>query len=38
MMTNHISTDEKFGNQDYGFLWWIPHRTRGVIAANGDNW
>ena len=37
MMTkSYISTDEKFGNQDYGFLWWLPHRTREVIAAIGD--
>jgi len=37
MMTkSYISTDEKFGNQDYGFLWWLPHRTRDVIAAIGD--
>ncbi len=37
MMTkSYISTDEKFGNQDYGFLWWLPHRTSEVIAAIGD--
>ena len=37
MMTkSYISADEKFGNQDYGFLWWLPHRTRDVIAAIGD--
>ena len=37
MMTkSYVSTDEKFGNQDYGFLWWLPHRTRDVIAAIGD--
>jgi hypothetical protein len=37
MMTqSYISMDEKFGNQDYGFLWWRPHRTGEVIAAIGD--
>ena len=37
MMTkSYISADEKFGNQDYGFLWWLPHRTKDVIAAIGD--
>ena len=37
MMTkSYVSTDEKFGNQDYGFLWWLPHRTSDVIAAIGD--
>ena len=33
---SYISTDEKFGNQDYVFLWWLPHRTSEVIAAIGD--
>ena len=36
MTQSYVSTDEKFGNQDYGFLWWLPHRTRDVIAAIGD--
>jgi len=37
MMTkSYISTDEKFRNQDYGFLWWFPYRTRDVVAAIGD--
>ena len=36
MTQSYISTDEKFGNQDYGFLWWLPHRTSDVIAAIGD--
>ena len=37
MMTkSYISCDEKFGNQDYGFLCWLPHRTSDVIAAIGD--
>lgn len=32
MTTSYVSTDEKFGNQDYGFLWWLPHRIDGVVA------
>ena len=36
MTRSYVSTDEKFGNQDYGFLWWLPHRTSEVIAAIGD--
>ncbi|MBQ8000848.1 MAG: serine hydrolase [Ruminococcus sp.] len=36
MTQSYVSTDEKFGNQDYGFLWWLPHRTSDVIAAIGD--
>ena len=37
MMTkSYVSTDEHFGHQDYGFLWWLPHRTNDVIAAIGD--
>ena len=37
MMTrSYVSTDEEFGNQDYVFLWWLPHRTRDIIAAIGD--
>ena len=36
MTKSYVSTDERFGNQDYGFLWWLPHRTSDVIAAIGD--
>ena len=36
MTNSYVSTDERFGNQDYGFLWWLPHRTNDVIAAIGD--
>ena len=36
MINSYVSTDERFGNQDYGFLWWLPHRTNDVIAAIGD--
>ena len=36
MTKSYVSADERFGNQDYGFLWWLPHRTRDIIAAIGD--
>ena len=26
----------KFGNQDYGYLWWLPYRNSDVVAAIGD--
>ncbi|MCR5462035.1 MAG: beta-lactamase family protein [bacterium] len=31
-----ISLGEEMGNQDYGYLWWFPHRKPNVIAAQGD--
>ena len=33
---SYVSLEEKFGYQDYGFLWWLPHRDNNVIAAIGD--
>ena len=36
MTTSYISLDEKFGNQDYGYLWWLPKRDNKVVAAQGD--
>ena len=36
MIKSYVSLDYKFGNQDYGYLWWLPHRTRDVVAAIGD--
>lgn len=36
MSQSYVSLDEKFGNQDYGYLWWLPHRNSEVIAAIGD--
>lgn len=36
MAKSYVSLDEKFGNQDYGYLWWLPHRNNEVIAAIGD--
>ncbi|HHX70136.1 MAG TPA: serine hydrolase [Gallicola sp.] len=36
MTQSYVSLDYKFGNQDYGYLWWLPHRNEEVIAAIGD--
>ena len=36
MVKSYVSLDFKFGNQDYGYLWWLPHRESDVIAAIGD--
>ena len=36
MSKSYVSLDYKFGNQDYGYLWWLPHRNSKVIAAVGD--
>ena len=36
MGKSYISLDFKFGNQNYGYMWWLPHRTSNVIAAIGD--
>ena len=36
MTKSYVSLEEKFGYQDYGFLWWLPHRDSNVIAAIGD--
>ena len=33
---SYVSLDFHFGNLDYGYLWWLPHRTSNVIAAIGD--
>ena len=36
MTKSYVSLDYKFGNQDYGYLWWLPHRDDNVVAAIGD--
>ena len=36
MTLSYVSLDYKFGNQDYGYLWWLPYRSEDVIAAIGD--
>ena len=36
MTKSYVSLDYKFGNQDYGYLWWLPNRSSDVVAAIGD--
>ena len=36
MTKSYISLDYKFGNQDYGYLWWLPNRDSNIVAAIGD--
>ena len=36
MSKSYVSLGEKYGNQDYGYLWWLPHKDDKVIAAIGD--
>ena len=36
MSISRLSLNETMGNQDYGYLWWFPHRTTNIIAAQGD--
>ena len=36
MTKSYVSLDYKFGNQDYGYLWWLPHRNEDVVAGIGD--
>ena len=36
MTKSYVSLDHKFGNQDYGCLWWLLHRNNDVISAIGD--
>ena len=36
MTKSYVSLGYRFGNQDYGYLWWLPHRNNEVIAAIGD--
>ncbi len=36
MTKSYVSLDYKFGNQDYGYLWWLPYRSEDVVAAIGD--
>ena len=36
MTKSYVSLDYEFGNQNYGYLWWLPHRSSDVIAAIGD--
>lgn len=36
MSCSYVSLGQNFGFQDYGFLWWLPHRTKNTVAAIGD--
>ncbi len=36
MTTPYRTLGESFGNQSYGYLWWIPNTSKGVYAAIGD--
>ncbi len=36
MSKSYVSLDYKFGNQDYGYMWWLPYRNNEVVAAIGD--
>ena len=36
MTAPHIKLDERFGNMEYGYLWYRPFENRQVFAAIGD--
>ena len=36
MTKSYVSLDYRFGNQDYGYLWWLPYRNEDVVAGIGD--
>ena len=38
MTSPHIQLGERFGNMQYGYLWYRPHSGREVYAAIGDGW
>lgn len=37
MTTPYLKLDEKFGNMEYGYLWYKPYPDREVYAAIGDS-
>ena len=37
MTSPKIQLDEKFGNMQYGYLWYRPHKDKPVFAAIGDS-
>ena len=37
MLTPHLKLGERFGNMNYGFLWYKPYDHREVYAAIGDS-
>ena len=36
MTTPYIQLNEKFGNMQYGYLWYRPHKDSAIFAAIGD--
>jgi len=36
MTTSYQKLGDQYGNQSYGFLWWLPHQDQDVFAAIGD--
>ncbi len=36
MTTPYIKLDDRFGNMNYGYLWYKPYDDRQVFAAIGD--
>ncbi len=36
MLSPHVKLGERFGNMDYGYLWYMPFEGRKVYAAIGD--
>lgn len=37
MTTPHIKLDKRFGNMNYGYLWYQPYDNREIYAAIGDS-
>ena len=36
MTSPKLQLDEKFGNMQYGYLWYRPHKDKPVFTAIGD--
>ena len=36
MLAPHLKLGERFGNMNYGYLWYKPYETKEVYAAIGD--
>ena len=37
MTSPHIKLDKRFGNMNYGYLWYQPYDNREIYAAIGDS-
>ena len=37
MIAPHLKLGERFGNMNYGYLWYKPYDDRNVFAAIGDS-